>query len=96
MLKQSFALVGFGALVNALQAPVPSPTNNIANALGFGFDLLPTAAAMLPGDLLKRQAGSGSLIGYIAPDNTCGYVSGVQGTFNQTSSTKSWNVLTNL
>jgi hypothetical protein len=80
MFRQSFILVGLSAIVDALNAPLPLPTDNIANAMGFGFDPIPTAAPMLPPNLFKRQAtGSGSLIGYLAPDNTCGYVSGALG-----------------
>jgi hypothetical protein len=80
MFRQSFILVGLSAIVDGLNAPLPLPTDNIANAMGFGFDPIPTAAPMPPPNLFKRQAaGSGSLIGYLAPDNTCGYVSGVQG-----------------
>ena len=80
MVKPSIALMGAaGVLAHALNAPLPLPTNNIANELGMGFDPLPTTAPMLPKDLLKRAgSSSGSLLGYYAPDNTCGYVSGVQ------------------
>jgi hypothetical protein len=80
MFRHSFILIGLSAIVDGLNAPLPLPTDNIANAMGFGFDPIPTAAPMLPPNLFKRQAtGSGSLLGYLAPDNTCGYVSGVVG-----------------
>jgi hypothetical protein len=70
-------------VVDALNAPLPAPTDNLANALGLGlgFDPVPTAAPMLPRDLVKRAGASPALIGYYAPDNTCGYVSGIQGKF---------------
>jgi hypothetical protein len=90
MVKSSFALMGAaGALVQALNAPLPMPTNNIANALGMGFDPLPTTAPMLPRDLVERAGGSsGSLIGYYAPDNTCGYVSGISASVKTCGSTE--------
>jgi len=71
------SLVGFAS---ALTAPLPQATNNVANALGvIGFSPIPTQAPAFHADLIKRQSSSGSLLGYYAPDNTCGYVSGIAG-----------------
>ena len=82
MLTGSIALLGFGsAFVSALNAPIPRATDNIANAMGLGFSPVPTTAPIVPRDILQRQASSGSLLGYYAPDNTCGYVSGALGTY---------------
>jgi hypothetical protein len=81
-LTGSIALLGFGsAFVSALNAPLPRATDNIANAMGLGFSPVPTTAPIVPRDILPRQAASGSLLGYYAPDNTCGYVGGVLSKF---------------
>ncbi|KAF2673804.1 hypothetical protein BT63DRAFT_451858 [Microthyrium microscopicum] len=86
MTKLFFGLVAFGGVVvEALNAPLPLPTDNIANAMG--FSPVPTAAPMVP-DILKRAAGSGSLLGYYAPDNTCGYVSGIKASSKTCDSTE--------
>jgi hypothetical protein len=80
MMKNCIILVGvITTLASALNAPIPRPTDDIANALGFGISPIPTTAPAVPHGLLKRQSASGSLVGYYAPDNTCGYVSGILG-----------------
>ena len=78
MIKSYITLVGAVSSVAAtLNAPIPRPTDDIANALGYGTSPVPTTAPSLPHDNLKRQGNS--IIGYYAPDNTCGYVSGILG-----------------
>jgi len=82
IMKSSLALVGIlSTLTSALLAPLPRATNNIAFALGEGISPVPTAAPILPRDIFERATGSGALLGYYAPDNTCGYVSGLLGEF---------------
>jgi hypothetical protein len=83
MLTRSVALlsVAVAGIASALNAPLPLPTDNIANAVGLelGYSPKPTAAPIVPRDVFKRQSGTGSQIGWAAKDNTCGYVSGNSG-----------------
>jgi hypothetical protein len=80
MIKSCITLVGvISTIVSALNAPIPRPTDDVANALGYGTSPVPTTAPSLPHDILKRQTGGSSIIGYYGPDNTCGYVSGILG-----------------
>jgi hypothetical protein len=80
MKTSSIALAGlvFG-LTEAFKPVMPRATNALSNALGHGISPVPTSAPGVPegwhAGLMKR-AGGGSLLGYYAPDNTCGYVSG--------------------
>jgi hypothetical protein len=74
---KSIVFAGLFGLALALNAPIPRPTDNIANALGNGFSPVPTTAPIIHGGLIKRTSSSGSLLGYYAPDSTCGFVSGV-------------------
>ncbi|QDS69737.1 hypothetical protein FKW77_010050 [Venturia effusa] len=63
----------------ALVAPGPSPTGTAVHEIDpNGTTPKPTTAAILHPGLAKRQNGQ-SLLGYLAPDNTCGYVSGSLG-----------------
>jgi hypothetical protein len=86
----SLALVGFAAeAAHAIPNSAPEPTlasENVYDA--FGWTPAPTDAPSL--ELLKRGAGhnlvaraltSGELLGYVAPDSMCGYISGSIGTF---------------
>ncbi|KIW04557.1 uncharacterized protein PV09_04309 [Verruconis gallopava] len=60
--------------------PKPSVTDAVAMkelGLARGFSPKPTTAPMHR-DLLRRQ-GSTQILGYLAPDNTCGYVDGIIG-----------------
>lgn len=68
--------------VSASVPLLPRATNNIALKLGFGYSPAPTTAPSLPVQALQKRAGSGSLLGYVGPDNTCGYVSGIKCKYN--------------
>ncbi len=62
--------------ISAMLAPIPRATYNIADGLGFGTSPMPTPPPDVP-DLRKRQSSpSGQVLGYYAPDNTCGYIDG--------------------
>jgi hypothetical protein len=77
MIRSCITLLGvLSTTASALNAPIPRATDDVANALGFGTSPVPTAAPAVAHDLLKRDSGSDSLLGYMGPDNTCGYVSG--------------------
>jgi hypothetical protein len=79
MIKSSALLVGLiSTLTEALNAPLPRATNNIANGLGYGTSPVPTTAPAIPREFVRRGT-QGTLLGYYGPDNTCGYISGVAG-----------------
>jgi hypothetical protein len=68
-------LLAFDSTLAAF-APIPQQTLNIADGLGYGSSPKPTPAPDV-GRLMRRQnSQSGALLGYYAPDNTCGYIDG--------------------
>ncbi|KAL2020145.1 hypothetical protein VTK56DRAFT_8750 [Thermocarpiscus australiensis] len=69
-----FRVALFGASVQALVFPGPRPTDNIHVLREDGWTPNPTAAPSLP-EVLRRQDNWASTY-LLAPDNTCGYVSG--------------------
>ena len=75
------AAVCFLASANAMafQGPKPTSADEGHAALMRGWTPRPTQKPENHFDLRKRAAASGSLVGYDAPDNTCGYVSGSLG-----------------
>lgn len=72
MASIAVAVAVLGATVNAVQF-FPYPTKDVALSPD-GMDPKPTPAPFV--DLRKRQNGIESLVVQVAPDNTCGYVSG--------------------
>lgn len=69
-----FSVALFGASVQAIAFPGPSPTNDIYAIQEDGWTPMPTAP---PGvhEVLRRQNRLASTY-IMAPDNTCGFVSG--------------------
>jgi hypothetical protein len=69
-------LLAFNSRTWAALAPIPRATYNIADGLGYGTSPMPTPPPNV-GKLAKRQSSQSSvLLGYYAPDNTCGYIDG--------------------
>jgi hypothetical protein len=66
--------------ISAMLAPIPRATHNIADGLGFGTSPRPTPPPDAS-DLRKRQKSQSAILGYYAPDNTCGYIDGVACTY---------------
>lgn len=73
-----FGVALFGASVQGLAFPSPSPTDNTYSLQEDGWTPMPTAP---PGvhEVLRRQKDLASTY-LMAPDNTCGFVSGKSST----------------
>ncbi|KAE9976494.1 hypothetical protein EG328_002610 [Venturia inaequalis] len=88
-MKFRIALLGAAAQLGwGLVAPGPSPTDTVTDGIDlYGITPKPTTVALLHPGLAKRQAGQ-SLLGWVASDNTCGYVSGSLGAVKTCQSTE--------
>jgi hypothetical protein len=64
----------------AQEVAFPKPTEHMLFEMGLGISPMPTQPPLVHQDF-KRQAASGSQIGWLGPDNTCGYEKGLQGQF---------------
>ena len=73
-----YGLALFAATAQALAFPGPNPTYGIVLPAGIQSPR-PTDPPKLKQRILKRQSSSDDDTFLVAPDNTCGYISGLAG-----------------